>query len=73
MVGSCANPECEAEFRYFRRGGRVVVVELAADSEHPGRRRDLLWLCENCARAYDIVVVEGEPKCVPKPEGGAKD
>lgn len=66
MVSKCANPECEAPFRYFHQGklfrletatGHDRRRELGVDSglKKPLRRIEFFWLCENCATKMTLV------------------
>jgi len=66
MIATCANPNCVAEFRYLRRGGRLIAVDLEGTDWGTGRphqRRHFFWLCESCASSYDISIVNGSPVC----------
>lgn len=64
MIATCANPSCVAEFRYFRPGGRLVVMDVRREANSLEKRRTLLWLCESCAPDYEIVILGGQPTCV---------
>jgi hypothetical protein len=60
MIQKCANPECEAEFRYISRG-RLFSFELrnptapcrdvprAICEKKPSHATIHFWLCENCS------------------------
>ncbi len=66
MIASCANPNCMAEFRYLRRGGRIVAVDVESTDWGAGRphtRRHFFWLCESCAATFDITIVNGSAVC----------
>ena len=54
MLSSCANPECGAEFLYFRQG-QLVPVPRRATSE-TGSNVELFWLCGKCASHLDLQV-----------------
>jgi hypothetical protein len=67
MIATCANPNCMAEFRYQRRGGRLVAVDTDSTDWGTGRprqRRHLYWLCEQCAASFDLTVMNGVPTCI---------
>ncbi len=69
MIATCANPNCVAEFRYVRRGGRLVAVDVEGTdwgTGRPRRRRHLYWLCDECAPLYDIALVNGRLTCQSK-------
>ena len=65
MVSKCANPGCEAPFRYFHKGKlfrldkessyerrRQLGDEQAA--KKPMRHIEFYWLCEDCAKTMTI-------------------
>ena len=58
MIDRCANPACEAPFRYFR-GGKIFVLsprERGASNSH--RNVEHFWLCHKCAPVRRLVVDE---------------
>ncbi len=63
MLTKCANPECNARFRYLHEGKLFVVdrfdssqrglsPELAANESY---RLDYYWLCSSCSRSMEVV------------------
>jgi len=60
MLTKCANPACNATFRYLR-DGRVFKIERRADrSPHlAGKKPPMVehyWLCEGCAAQMTLGV-----------------
>ena len=61
MVSKCANPNCGTDFKYFREG-RIYEFTVAGEAawktstEMPskGAKRELFWLCQNCAQQYTL-------------------
>lgn len=65
MVQKCANPQCEAEFRYASRG-RVFSFELrnpkppchdvprAVCERRPSHAIVHFWLCEGCCSKFKL-------------------
>lgn len=55
MVSKCANPECDAVFRYFR-DGRLFHVERS-DGDGKARRNwtEHYWLCGACSERLHLV------------------
>ncbi len=65
MIQKCANPECDAEFRYVNRG-RVFSFEirhpaapcrdvpLAICERKPSHATICFWLCENCSSKLSL-------------------
>jgi hypothetical protein len=55
MVGKCANPECNSEFRYLHEG-RLFAVDIpftTAQSDEPEsiprpRSVQYFWICRKC-------------------------
>lgn len=66
MVSKCANPQCEAPFRYFHQG-KLFRLETEHGYERrkglgddtgmkkPLRRVEFFWLCEECATKLTLV------------------
>ncbi|HEX6805038.1 MAG TPA: hypothetical protein VF133_15260 [Terriglobales bacterium] len=61
MVAKCANPGCEAPFRYFHTGKlfrldkqcgyeRRHLLGDELDMKKPIRHIEFFWLCDECAR-----------------------
>jgi hypothetical protein len=48
MVSQCFNPECRADFLYWRHG-RLVAVRSAQHS-----KVEFFWLCGTCAGNFTI-------------------
>lgn len=71
MVSKCANPGCGTDFKYFSEGR---IYEFAADAkgafnavtEQPakGARRELFWLCQNCAQLFTLESANGRIRVV---------
>jgi len=66
MVSKCANPGCEAPFRYFHTGKlfrldkesgyerrRVMGDERAV--KKPMRHIEFYWLCDDCAKKMTLI------------------
>ncbi len=63
MISKCANPDCDARFRYLRSGKlfhfEVAAVEslnakytgsgLRSVPKKPARRVEHFWLCDECS------------------------
>jgi hypothetical protein len=66
MVSKCANPGCATDFKYFREGRIyefVVAKEGACTTMEPpskNARRELFWLCQECAQQYTLECSKGE-------------
>ncbi len=66
MVSKCANPSCNATFR-FMHAGRVFRFDFPVDNpdiSHQDilwdanglpRKTELFWLCDDCARIFTLV------------------
>jgi len=65
MVRKCANPECEAEFRYASRGQLFSFeirhpvapsrdVPTAIGEKHPSHALIHFWLCDNCSQTLSL-------------------
>ena len=68
MVGKCANPACEARFRYLHKG-KLFVVEESRPKNLPAafpdqRRPDYVWLCEDCSRTITVPYLGGRIEAV---------
>jgi len=62
MVGKCANPACEATFRYLHEG-KLLVIEAQLQTPNPAfpdqRKPDYVWLCEDCSRTITVAYTGG--------------
>lgn len=71
MVSKCANPGCEAPFRYFHTGKlfrldkesgyerrRVMGDERAV--KKPMRHVEFYWLCDNCAKVMTLTFSQAD-------------
>ncbi len=71
MVSKCANPSCAMDFKYFREG-RIYEFTLSDEgacktsSAFPakGAKRELFWLCQNCAQQFTLECAEGKIQVV---------
>lgn len=52
MVSNCANPKCNASFKYFGTG--QLFISKAADSATTSWQQELQWLCERCADSFFV-------------------
>lgn len=56
MLGKCANPDCNAEFK--RLGSGKIFTQGVSDPEAWGLphniRQKVVWLCSNCAMTKDV-------------------
>lgn len=74
MVSKCANPACNAPFRYLHEG-RIFSVSRDSPEhvvEHPVER---YWLCSNCSDRMTLVLQHGTvmPRALAAiPEAGIK-
>lgn len=58
MFLKCANPDCEAPFKF--RTGRLSYLKV---SENPGAHRvHHYWLCATCSKVYTLKMSGHEPK-----------
>jgi len=65
MVSKCANPGCEAPFRYLHKGKLFRLDKesgykrrrLLGDepAKKPMRRVEFYWLCDVCAKTMTLV------------------
>lgn len=67
MVSKCANPRCGTDFKYFREGriyefaiGGEGAYSTPTEAPAKGARRELFWLCQNCAQMFTLECVEGK-------------
>ncbi|MGH9522382.1 MAG: hypothetical protein ACRD3E_07605 [Terriglobales bacterium] len=78
MVSKCANPDCPTEFKYFREG-RLYEFTAGEDgswkslAEAPGKsaRRELFWLCRECAQFYTMTCTDGRLRVVTRERNAA--
>ena len=58
MVSKCANPGCQAPFRYFHTGKLFRIDKesgyerrrlMGGDAKKPMRHIEFYWLCDDCA------------------------
>ena len=72
MVSKCANPECEATFRYLREGKLFTVPVSRGQAESvssAARARcvEYAWLCPSCSSRLTLCLTsEGELAVVTK-------
>lgn len=78
MLTKCANPICNARFRYLREG-RLFKVDVPNRSlprlldKKPPRQVEHFWLCEDCAAQMTLAVGRnGEVLTVPLAPPNAK-
>jgi hypothetical protein len=50
MVSNCANPKCNASFKYFGTG--QLFISKAPDSPTTSWQQELQWLCGSCASNF---------------------
>ena len=66
MVSKCANPACQAPFRYFHTGKlfridketvykRHRLLGTEHEAKKPMRHIEFYWLCDECARKMTLV------------------
>jgi hypothetical protein len=71
MVSKCANPSCGTDFKYFSEG-RIYefavadegVCRPAAEAPARGAKRELFWLCKDCAQQFTLVCADRKIKVV---------
>ena len=56
MLSKCANPACEAKFRYLHEG-KVYLADWVARPEAKSdnacwRRTEMYWLCDRCSGKF---------------------
>ncbi len=63
MISKCANPDCDARFRYLRSGklfhfevaalepvsGKHALSGLRSIAKKPPQRVEHFWLCDDCS------------------------
>ena len=62
MVSKCANPACQAPFRYLHEGRLFNVFDtIPGAGQRPthASRMELYWLCSQCVKSVRIVLQEG--------------
>jgi hypothetical protein len=52
MISSCANPKCNASFKYFGTG--QLFISKAPDSLTASWQQELQWLCGSCAGNFAL-------------------
>jgi hypothetical protein len=74
MLTKCANPICNARFRYLREG-RLFKMDVPSRTlaylagKKPPRQVEHFWLCEDCAAQMTLAVGRnGEVITVPLAE-----
>jgi hypothetical protein len=72
MVAKCANPQCNAEFRYLKQG-KLFLAEHAPSTRNNGTTANHLkrtlqhyWLCDACSQHHTIQRDDDEVRIVPK-------
>lgn len=64
MVSKCANPGCQAPFRYFHTGKLFRVDKqigyerrrlMGSDAKKPIRHVEFYWLCDSCASKMTLI------------------
>jgi hypothetical protein len=69
MVSKCANPGCQAPFRYFHTGKlfridkesgyeRRRLLGTEREAKKPARHLEFYWLCDDCARSMTLAFDE---------------
>jgi len=69
MVSKCANPACQAPFRYFHTGKlfridketvykRHRLLGTEHEAKKPMRHVEFYWLCDDCARNMTLAFDE---------------
>jgi hypothetical protein len=53
MVSNCANPKCQASFKYFGTGQLFISKIPASFSD--SLQQELQWLCDDCADSFLFV------------------
>ncbi len=66
MIAKCANPDCNAPFRYLREGrifqvdrdaaGRHIVGPFLISDNGAPHRLEHFWLCGVCARTLTLAI-----------------
>lgn len=57
MIAKCANPGCNAGFRYLR-AGKLFLLDIPryAQREETHRRLEYFWLCGQCSVTMKVVL-----------------
>ncbi len=77
MLAKCANPACPVQFKYFRQG-QIFEFNVGDDACYNVRppqkdsRRELFWLCQDCARTLTLRCSRDGKKIVPMPRAAAQ-
>ncbi|MBZ5629005.1 MAG: hypothetical protein LAO06_09075 [Acidobacteriia bacterium] len=72
MLAKCANPSCNAKFKYLREGRlfEFNIVDGARYTTIPssaGTGRERFWLCEQCSRVLTLqCTTDGDIVRVPR-------
>jgi hypothetical protein len=73
MLAKCANPACDAPFRYLHEG-KLFRLDRGAGppalSGHMPRQLQYFWLCEQCARTMTLEIYGGKVIARPLPGRG---
>ena len=71
MVSKCANPTCGTDFKYFSEGriyefaiGEEGACSTTTEAPAKGFKRELFWLCQNCAQAFTLECASGKIQVV---------
>ena len=73
MVSKCANPACDAQFRYLHQG-KLFMVDPISPSEQPDFKggpgqMSFYWLCDACARELTVKVgKDRDVRLIPRSE-----
>ena len=54
MVSHCANPTCHRPFHSLKQGQLVVLPPLRKSAAPENHQLTVAWLCENCARSFNV-------------------
>ncbi len=84
MLSKCANPDCEARFRYLKEGTVYIaewpnegdsceLTESAGPLHHRWERREMFWLCSDCNRSMILISKGKEVVAMPRAKVPAKD
>jgi hypothetical protein len=77
MVSKCANPTCQAPFRYLHEGRIFTVRADSGTQRHDGAdpKVERYWLCSTCSENMTLVLQDGKVSLrtlAAVPEAGAK-
>ncbi len=71
MVSKCANPNCNTDFKYFSEGriyefaiGGEGACSTATEAPRKGMKRELFWLCQDCAQQFTLECMDGEIRVI---------